>query len=181
MTFQHASFEFIGRGHFLGLPCPITVLVVVFLVLSTLCKKTAASLFIESVGDNEAGSQYSGVNPRQVKLLVYSICGLCAGIAGLIATSDLMTSDASSAGLNLELDAILACVIGGAVLTGGRFSFGGSIVGALLIQTLTTTILTRGIPDRLTLVVKALVIVGICLLQSPAFRRIFSGPAKGTP
>ena len=173
VSFEHPSFEFIGRGHLFAIPFPVTILTVAFLVLGLFRQRTAAGLFIEAVGDNEVGSRYSGVNPRQVKLLVYAVCGLCAGLAGLIATSNIMTSDPGSAGLNLELDAILACVIGGASLQGGRFSLAGSIVGAMLIQTLTTTILTRGIPDRLTLVVKALVIVGICLLQSHAFRRIF--------
>ena len=83
-------------------------------------QKNAAGLFIEAVGDNETASQNAGVNPRRVKLLVYAVCGLCAGLAGIIGVSDLMTSDAG-AGLNLELDAILACVIGGTSLQGGRF------------------------------------------------------------
>ena len=181
VSFTQPGFEFIGRGHFLLLPFPITILALAFLLLALFRQQTAAGLFIEAVGDNEAASQYSGVDPRRVKLIVYGICGLCAGLAGLIATSDIMTSDPSSAGLNLELDAILACVIGGTSLQGGRFSLTGSIIGAMLVQTLTTTILTRGIPDRLTLVVKALVIVALCLLQSPAFRqscaRLRRGPA----
>jgi simple sugar transport system permease protein len=134
--------------------------------------RTATGLFIESTGDNETASRYSGVNTRLVKLLVYSFCGVCAGIAGLIVTADIKAADANNAGLWLELDAILATVIGGTALQGGRFHPAGSLVGAILIQTLTTTILTRGVPVEFTLVVKALVIIGVCLLQSEEFRKL---------
>jgi ribose/xylose/arabinose/galactoside ABC-type transport system permease subunit len=74
--------------------------------------------------------------------------------------------------LYLELDAILAVVIGGTMLTGGRFSLVGSLIGAVLIQTLTTTILTQGIPPTFTLVVKSAVIIAVCLLQAPKFRKL---------
>jgi simple sugar transport system permease protein len=104
-----------------------------------------------------------------VKLLVYSVCAVCAGMAGLIVTADIKAADANNAGLWLELDAILATVIGGTPLQGGRFYPAASLVGAILIQTLMTTILTRGIPVEFTLVVKALVIIAVCLLQSEAF------------
>jgi simple sugar transport system permease protein len=89
----------------------------------------------------------------------------------MIVASDIKAADANNAGLYLELDAILAVVIGGTALAGGRFYLTSSLAGALLIQTLTTTILTRNIPVEFTLVVKALVIVAVCLLQSEPFRR----------
>ena len=93
-----------------------------------------------------------------------------AGIAGLIVATDIRAADANNAGLWLELDAILATVIGGTTLQGGRFYLLGSLIGAILIQTLTTTILTRGVPVQYTLVVKALVVLAVCLLQSEQFR-----------
>jgi len=111
------------------------------------------------------------VNLRLVKLLVYAFCGVCAGVAGLIVTADIKAADANNAGLWLELDAILAVVIGGTSLTGGRFYLSSSLAGALLIQTLTTTILTRGVPVEFTLVVKAIVVILVCLLQSESFRQ----------
>jgi len=86
----------------------------------------------------------------------------------------LRSADASSAGLYSELDAILAVSIGGTALTGGRFLLLGSIVGALLIQTLTTTILTRGVPAEATFVLKALLIVAVCLLQSEKLRSMIT-------
>src|SRR5688572_6003574 len=172
ITFENRAFEYLGRGTFLGLPFTITLVVVMFLALLWFTQKTAAGLFIESTGDNETASRYAGVNTRAVKLLVYGVCGLCAGIAGLIVTADIKAADVNNAGLYLELDAILAVVIGGTALTGGRFSLAGSLIGAVLIQTLTTTILTRGIPPTFTLVVKSAVIIGVCLLQAPKFRKL---------
>jgi galactofuranose transport system permease protein len=91
----------------------------------------------------------------------------------LIVTTDIKAADANNAGLWLELDAILATVIGGTALTGGRFFLAGSLLGAVLIQTLTTTILTRGIAVELTLVVKAVVVLLVCLMQSEKFRSLF--------
>src|SRR6185503_13442172 len=143
------------------------------LIVVFLQTKTAAGLFIESTGDNETASRYAGVNTRAVKLMVYSFCALCAGLAGLIATTNIAAADANNAGLWLELDAILATVIGGTALTGGRFYLTGSLLGAILIQTLTTTILTRGIAVELTLVVKAVVVLLVCLMQSEKFRSLF--------
>jgi galactofuranose transport system permease protein len=172
ITFENRSFEFIGRGAFAGLPFTITLVLIVWAALAILKTRTALGLFIECVGDNETASRYSGVNASAVKLVVYATCAFCAGLAGLIVTTDIKAADANNAGLWLELDAILATVIGGTALTGGRFYLAGSLIGAILIQTLTTTILTRGIAVELTLVVKAVVVILVCLLQSEKFRAL---------
>jgi len=174
ITFENKSFEFIGRGAFAGLPFTITLVLIVWAVLSLLKARTALGLFVECTGDNETASRYAGVNTRLVKSIAYTVCAFCAGLAGLIVTTDIKAADANNAGLWLELDAILATVIGGTALTGGRFYLTGSLLGAILIQTLTTTILTRGIKVELTLVVKALVVILVCLLQSEKFRNTFA-------
>jgi simple sugar transport system permease protein len=109
-----------------------------------------------------------------VKLAAYACCALLAGVAGLIATADIKAADVNNAGLYLELDAILAVAIGGTALAGGRFFLAGSSVGAVVIQTLTTTILARGVAPELTLIVKAAVVVALCLLQSAKFRERLS-------
>lgn len=97
-------------------------------------------------------------------------------------SSNTSAADGNNAGLWIELDAILAVVIGGTSLLGGRFSIGGTVVGALVIQTLTTTIYTIGVPTQTNLVFKAAVVIVVCLLQSPKFRaKVFGARAKKTP
>ena len=135
-----------------------------------LVRRTALGLFIESVGDNYEASRYSGINARQVKFLVYTFSGLCAGLAGLVACSNIKSADANNIGLYLELDAILAVVVGGTSLQGGRFYFVGAVVGALFIQTLTTTLYARNVSSDVSPVPKALVIIAVCLFQSDVFR-----------
>ena len=175
ITFENPRFEFIANGSFAKLPFTITIVVIALAATYVMTRKTALGLFIEAVGNNERGSFYSGINARVVKTLVYAFCGLCAGVAGLIIASDIKAADSNNAGLWLELDAILSVVIGGTSLTGGRFNLAGSIVGALIIQTLTTTILSAGVPVEYTLVVKAIVVLAVCLLQSEQFRKATFG------
>jgi simple sugar transport system permease protein len=131
-------------------------------------------LFVEAVGNNPTASRYVGINARLVKLIAYSFCGLCAGLAGLILTADVKAADVNNAGLYMELDAILAVCVGGTSLAGGRFSLSGTLVGALLIQTLNTTILTHGFAPAFMLVVKSAVVIAVCLLQSKLFRAMVS-------
>jgi ribose/xylose/arabinose/galactoside ABC-type transport system permease subunit len=109
---------------------------------------------------------YSGVNEKNIKLLVYVFCAFCAGIAGIIISSNVKSADANNVGLYMELDAILAVVIGGTLMTGGRFSLAGSMLGALLIQSVTTTIYAFGVPPEVVLVVKSVVVLFVVLLYS---------------
>ena len=167
---NNETFSAISGSAFLGLPLTVTIVAVTAIVLGLLCRATALGLFIESVGNNPTASRYAGVNARSVRLLCYTLCGLCAGIAGLIATADIREADPSSSGLYLELDAILAVSIGGTALTGGRFSLAGSLIGALVIQALRTTFLMRAVPTSVYLMTEAGVVVVVCLLQSDVFR-----------
>lgn len=180
ITFENPRFEFLGSGHFLMLPFPIWLVLAGLLVVAAVTRLTALGLFIEAVGDNPVASRYAGVPTWVVKLAVYAVCGLCAGVAGLIMTADIKGCDASNIGLTYELDAILATVIGGTALTGGRFFLVGSLLGSVLLQSVTTTIQTSNIKPEWNLVVKAAVIVVVCLLQSePVRRRLFkAGGAK---
>ena len=175
VTFEQPTFVFFGNGHFLGLPFTVTIVVVVFAATAFLTRRTAIGLFIEAVGDNETASRFCGAPTRLVTVLVYAFSGICAALAGLIATSNIKAADSSRVGELMELDAIFAVVVGGTALTGGRFTLLGSIVGALLIQTLTTTMYNLGMPPAIAPVPKAVVIVLACLLQSPAFRRQIGG------
>jgi ribose/xylose/arabinose/galactoside ABC-type transport system permease subunit len=170
ITFDNPAFVYIGNGHFLGLPFTVTIVIVVLAATLLITRKTAVGLFLESVGDNERAARFCGINISLVKVLVYACAGLCAGIAGLIATSNIKAADSSRVGEMMELDAIFAVVVGGTPLTGGRFTLVGSVIGALLIQTLTTSMYDLGVPPSVTPVPKAIVIVAVCLMQSAKFR-----------
>ena len=167
LTITSPPYKFIGAGFVLGLPVAIVIVAVMVAIAALLTRKTALGLLIESVGINPAASRIAGVRSRGIVWAVYIFSGLCAGIAGLIISSNVTAADANSAGLWIELDAILAVVIGGTSLAGGRYSLTGTVVGAIVIQTLTTTVYTAGIPKEVALVFKALVVIAVCLLQSP--------------
>jgi ribose/xylose/arabinose/galactoside ABC-type transport system permease subunit len=135
-------------------------------------------MLIEAVGINPEASRQAGVRARGLLFLVYNFAALCAAVGGLTLTANTMAADANNVALFIELDAILAVVIGGTSLAGGRYSLVGTVVGALVIQTLVTTVYTVGIPPIITMVFKAVVVTLVCLLQSPttnealaAFRR----------
>jgi simple sugar transport system permease protein len=165
-----SPYELIGGGYWLTLPFGIFLVVAVLGLTAFLTRRLALGLLIESIGGNAEASRLAGVRSRGLIILVYAFCGLCAGIAGLMISSNVSSADGNNAGLWIELDAILAVVIGGTSLVGGRFSLGGTVLGALIIQTLATTIYSIGVPPETTLLFKALVVTIVCLLQSPAFR-----------
>jgi len=139
-------------------------------VTALVCRRTALGMLIEAVGGNKEASRLAGVRSRDLIILAYVFSALCAGIAGLMISSIVSSADGNNAGLWIELDAILAVVIGGTALAGGRFFLAGTLVGAILIQTLVTTIYSIGIPPETNLLFKALVVTLVCLIQSPAFR-----------
>lgn len=163
---------------------PTRVLLGAFLLLSVilLMRRTALGLFVEAVGGNAAASDLAGVRARLVIFFAYVFCGLMAAWAGVILTADTHTSDPVSVALYIELDAILAVVIGGASLSGGRIYLGMTVIGALVIQALTTSILISGLPPEYNLIIKALVVLVVLFLQSDnarqAVRKALSGRAR---
>jgi simple sugar transport system permease protein len=168
------TYAFIGNG-FLVLPFSLYVALALFVVAWLLTRRTAMGLMIESVGINFRSSFYSGINEKRVKLFVYAFCGFCAGVAGLIVTSNIRTSDANQIGLYTELDAILAVVIGGTVMgNGGRFSLMGSAIGALVLQTTITSMLSFGVPASAIIAVKALVVIVVILLYAEQVKTFIS-------
>ena len=173
LTFEHRAFVFLGNGHFLGLPFTLSLVLLVLGLTLVLTRRTALGLFLEALGDNETAARFSGIRTIALKTAVYGFSGLTAGLAGLIATSNIKAADSSRVGEMMELDAIFAVVVGGTALTGGRFTLLGSMAGALLIQTLTTTMYNLGVPPAVAPVPKAIVIVAVCLLQSEKFRAHF--------
>lgn len=152
-------------------PTPFIVAVLVVALTSLLLKKTALGMYIQSVGINKRASQLVGIKSVLIIFLTYAYCGLCSGLAGLIASSRIYSADANNIGLNVELDAILAVAIGGNSLGGGKFSLAGSVIGAFTIQALTTTLYAMHVSSDQVPVYKAIVVVIIVALQSPGFAR----------
>jgi galactofuranose transport system permease protein len=170
ITIYYAPFFFLGGGYLLGLPFSLFIAGAVFAVLYLAMTRTALGLFIQAVGINPTAARVAGVKARSLIVGAYAFCGVCAGIAGLLICSNVKSADGNNAGQLLELDAILAVTLGGTALTGGRFSLVGSVIGALIIQTLTYAIYSLGVPPEINLVVKAVVVFIVMLLQSPEFR-----------
>ncbi|WP_230399199.1 ABC transporter permease [Novisyntrophococcus fermenticellae] len=161
-------------GGYLGkcpIPTPIFAAVLVIIIIYLILNKTALGLYIESVGINATASRLVGLNSTMIKFLAYVICGLLAGVAGLIASSRIYSADANNIGLNLEMDAILAVALGGNVLGGGKFSLMGSVIGAYTIQALTTTLYAMNVSADQLPVYKAIVVIVIVTLQSPVFKK----------
>jgi simple sugar transport system permease protein len=178
VLFENPSLELLANGSVAAVPTPVVIVALAFVTVAVLVRKTALGLFIEAVGSNAKAARLAGVASAGVVLAVYAVSGLMAGVAGVIACANISAADSGTTGLYLELDAILAVAVGGTSLAGGRFSLAGSLVGAVLMQALTTTILTRGVSPHATLVAKALIIVAVILLQSPALRASLRAPKE---
>ncbi|MFU0828517.1 MAG: Sugar ABC transporter permease [Lachnoclostridium sp.] len=161
-------------GSYIGkcpVPAPIFYTIIAVILVYLILKKTALGLYIECVGINGSASRLVGLNSKMIKFLTYVICGFLAGIAGVIASSRIYSADANNVGLYLEMDAILAVALGGNMLSGGKFSLIGSVIGAYTIQALTTTLYAMNVSSDQLPVYKAIVIIIIVVLQSPVFKK----------
>lgn len=174
-TFRSDFFSALSTGRLWVIPSRLFLVAAVALLLWLLLRKTAFGLFVEAVGANASAARLAGIGTRTVTFAAYGISGVTAALAGIVITGDVRASDAVTAGLWSELDAILAVVLGGASLNGGRILLGTTLIGVLIIQSLTTSILMSGLPPEYNLVVKAVVILAVLLLQAPALR---SGVAR---
>ncbi len=166
--------SFKALGSYFGIvPAPFIVAVVCVLVVTLLLKKTALGLYIQSVGINKKASRIAGLNSNRIIFLAYILCGLLAGVAGIVASSRIYSADSSSIGYTYEMDAILAVALGGNSLGGGKFSLAGSIIGAYTIQAITTTLYALGVSSSQAPVYKAIVIIIVVAVQSPPVKAYF--------
>jgi galactofuranose transport system permease protein len=170
-TFTNETLAFVGRGVIFGVPFPIFLYLAVLLIVYVVVRRTAIGLMIESVGINSRASYYAGINAALIKVLVYVISGMCAALAGLVIAGEVKSADPHKNGEFAELDAILAVVIGGTSLSGGRFSLGLSALGVLIVQSLLTGLYVSKLHPTANLVVKAIVVLIVLLFQSNEFRR----------
>jgi simple sugar transport system permease protein/ribose transport system permease protein len=167
IPFSNASFEYLGKGVVAGVPVQVIVMAVALALAIFAMRATAFGRYVVAVGGNEAAARLAGIRVHRTKITVYALSGLLAGLAGLIETARLGASDAQKVGLNIELDAIAATVVGGTPLTGGRATVIGTLVGALIMQVITTGFVMNGISYAWSLVIKAAIIIVAVYIQRP--------------
>ena len=169
VTITSDAYYYISGGYILGLPFPMYIAAVILVLALLITKKTAFGLAVEAIGINSDSARLAGIKVERNTWLIYIFCGFCAALAGLIESAGIKGADCNNCGLMIEMDGILAVAIGGTSLSGGRFSIVSSVIGALVVQTITTTILAFGIAPEVIRVFKAVIVIVICLAQSPAF------------
>ena len=164
-SFTVPGFSYIGLGRPFGIPFQVILMLVIVALTYWVVRRTVFGRSVLAVGGNETAAGLSGIPVARVKVVVYAISGLLAGIAGLIVIAINSSSDANQVGQNMELDAIAAVAVGGTLLSGGRAQVLGTLFGALIIQLIRFTLLARGVPDAAALVVKAAIIIIAVALQ----------------
>ena len=171
-TVTSAPYKFIATGYVVGLPFALFISVAAIVVIALLERRTALGVLTEAVGINPEASRLAGVRSRGIVFGAYVASGLLAGMAGILYSSNIMAADANATGLYIELYAILAVVLGGTSLMGGKFTIAGTVVGVFTIQTLRSTILFLGVPSAQAPVVFAAVVIIVVLVQSPRVHRV---------
>ncbi len=166
---RNDAYKFFG-GYLGFIPTPIVIAAICIVAMTLLLRKTALGLYVQSVGINKKASRIAGLNSSRIIFLCFIVSGLCAGIAGVVASSRIYSADSNNIGLNYEMDAILAVALGGNSLGGGKFSLAGSIIGAYTIQAITTTLYALGVSTSVAPVFKAIIVVIIVTIQAPPFK-----------
>lgn len=159
------NFLQIGKGSILGLPTPTWILAGVFVIVAIVLYKTKFGRYVFAVGGNENAALVSGINVKQVKMLVYVISGLCCGVAAIILTAR-VSSALPTAGDSYELDAIAATVIGGTSLSGGRGRLWGTIIGAIMLGVVSNGLDLMNVSSFYQQIVKGVIILGAILIDS---------------
>ena len=167
VQFSNPTFESLGKGNVAGAPVQVILMILVVALAVFVMRMTAFGRYVLAVGGNEAAARLAGVKVHKTKITVYALSGLLAGLAGLIETARLGASDAQKVGLNIELDAIAATVVGGTPLTGGRATVLGTLVGALIMQVITTSFNMRGYSVAWGFIIKAAIILVAVYIQRP--------------
>lgn len=165
------SFTYIG-GFIPGIPIPTPffIAMICVIVVALVLRFTTLGLYTQAVGINESSSKLNGINPVFIKFLTFVILGLCVAVVGLIKVSRLSTINYSVVAKDIEMDAILAVALGGNALSGGKFNMAASILGAYVIQFLTTTLYAVRVPSAALPAYKAIVVIVLVIISAPAVR-----------
>jgi simple sugar transport system permease protein len=181
VRFDSAGFTGLLDGRVAGVPAPVLYVTAIAAATVLVLRRTTIGLSLEAVGANSRAARRCGLSVGWIRAGAYGFCGACAALAGMIGAADIREADVGAAGVYMELDVILAVAIGGTSLTGGRARVIGSLAGALLMQTLTTTLLMWDVPTERTLIVKAGVAVVVCVAQSPRLIEALGRHARRKP
>jgi simple sugar transport system permease protein/ribose transport system permease protein len=164
-TFSNPEFSYLGTGKILGFPFQGWLALVIACLLFWLVNRTIFGRYLLAVGGNERAARLSGGPVRKVKIGAYVLCSVLSGLAGLIVVAINSASDAARNGNLMELDAIAAAVVGGALLQGGKAPIFGAILGAVIIQLVKYTLLANGVEDEVALIAKAAIILAAVYIQ----------------
>ena len=173
------TFSYFG-GFIPGIPVPTPFFIAVacMIVIALVLKFTTLGLYTQSVGINEKSSRLNGLNPAFIKFLTFVILGVCVAVAALIKVSRLSSINYSVIAKDIEMDAILAVALGGNALSGGKFNMAASILGAYVIQYLTTTLYKLEVQSDALSAYKAVVVIILVIFSSPVFRQWIAGLRK---
>lgn len=154
-------------------PTPIIIATVVVAITMFILKKTPLALYVQAVGIKKGASRIVGLHVERIIFLTYMLCSLYAALSSVIITSRVSSCDPRYAGLNLELDAILSVALGGNSLGGGKFNLWGTVIGAVTIQALTTSLYAMGVSSEVLPVYKAAAVILIIALQTDVVKGYF--------
>ena len=160
----NGGFPFLGAGTIAGVPFSIVALILLTALAAYVASHTVFGRQVYAVGGNERAAKLSGVRITRIKIAVYVISGLCAALAGLVVSSELVASNPAS-GESFELNAIAAAVLGGTSLMGGRGTIGGTVVGAFVIGVLSDGLVMLGVNAFWQMVIKGCVIITAVVLD----------------
>jgi len=166
VSFSNPTFQVIGLGRVVGIPVQVILAVLIVVAVVWMLHRTTLGRYILAVGGNETAARLAGAPIVQVKLFVYALSGLLAGLAGLVVIAINSSADANRIGLGMELDAIAAVAVGGTPMNGGRAFVVGTLLGALLIQLVRYTLLANGVPDAVAMIAKAAIIIVAVYIQA---------------
>ena len=152
------------------IPTPIFAVVLVGIILALIFKFTNLRLYTQSVGVNQGAARLNGINPTAIKLLSFVLLGVCVAVAAMIGVCRMAQLSHKTLLVDIEMDAILAVAIGGNNLGGGKFRLAGSIMGAYIIQMLTTTLYAMNVATVNVKAYKAIVIIVIVVAGSPVIK-----------
>jgi ribose transport system permease protein len=152
------NFKDIGNGYLAGIPAPVIVMAVVYVVAWFLLERTRYGRHVYAVGGNAQAARLAGVRVDRITTSVYVIAGACAGLAGVIFAARVISAQ-PTAGTGYELDAIAAVVLGGTSLAGGRGRIIGTLVGSIILGILSTGLILLNVPFFRQLLIKGVVII----------------------